>query len=290
MNNAKKAGTVISKSLLAAALSLAACAGVQADNSWQISPIASETFSEYGNGSLGGQNGGTGWGAAWYNSTYSSTSLSVANTGGLTYPGLAGSGTFGLASASGGRFEDYRELSTTVNSSSSSHGIVYVEILADIANESGNGFSDFRLTSGGNATSYPSTPGLIGSSYQLTGPGTGTTGQGYWTVITSSSSSPTVNSQVDLGTKTLLLDEINYNTGKSSLFVNPDLSTFNYLDPAITPNVTVAGAPSFNGIDILDAHGTISDIQVFAAVPEPATYAVAAGVLLAVQGFRRRRA
>ena len=257
--------------LLAGLISVAASLAAQAQD-YQVNPIASDNFTGDGNGSLNGATGGTGWTSPW---TLGAASSGVNWTANSSAGQISGS-AYNL-------YDNYRSLPQQ------SSGIVYVEVLANYSDNSGNGYGEIRLglNSGGG---FPS----ANTSTELSSGGTGGGyfNTGTWGIIVPGASPNSSFSTTELGSQTLLLEQINYTTATTKLWVNPNLSGFNYLDPTATPDATVNGAGEFSDIEFLSVAGTVSDVSVFSVVaaPEPTSYAVAAGALLLVVGMRRRRA
>jgi hypothetical protein len=268
------------RAALVGSLSLAAGATSQA----AINSIASDDFTGDGNGALGGATGGTGWTSPWtLGAAYSGANWSVSSTSSASYPGVAGP----LGQMSGAYenlYDNYRSLPLQ------NSGIVYVQILANYANYAGNGYGQIRLglnNPGGYPIAYTSF--ILSSGYA--GPGyyqPGTWGIGGTAGFSFSSTA--------LGSQTLLLEQINYNTGTSELWVNPTLSGFNYLNPTATPDATIASAGAFNDIEFLNIAGTVNQVSVFsvtAPVPEPSTAFAGCFGLLAIaaaplRAFRKK--
>ncbi len=253
------------------ALSLAICLSGRA----QTSIIAQDNFN-YGSGSLAGQNGGTGWTSSWVNDYTSGDSLSTSATG-LTYTGLTTGGSAVWSGASGnGISEDSRYLPLQTS------GQVYIQFLAQFGSSSGGGTPNLRFTDsftnlafglGGNGGTYGSHFSILDSALN---PAT----NGSSTALSSS-----------LANANLVIARVNYSNDTISMWVNPNLASFNYSAPPTPDASDIINNPDFNNIaNYTRSPGTISDLQVF-TVPEPATTSLlAAGIILAsLQRLRTRR-
>jgi hypothetical protein len=83
---------------------------------------------------------------------------------------------------------------------------------------------------------------------------------------------------------------IDYQNDSTALWVNPNLSTFDYQNPT-TPNATYAGlAPVFNTIAIYSrSPATVDELQVMAeTIPEPSAFWLF-GLGIILRGWRRGR-
>lgn len=221
----------------------------------QFTNVAYDGFS-YGAGTLNGQNGGSGWTSAWTNDYTSGGSFYVSATG-MNYPGLSTTGG-SLAWHSGGNgiSEDSRFLPLMDS------GIVYVLFLGQFGSTSGGGTPNIRLLDsgaltggfGGNGGTYGSYMSILNTSLNPAADG-------------SSSSS------ASLSALNLVVGRIDYQTDTTTLWVNPDLSTFNFQNPT-SPNATYAGlAPAFNTVAIYSrSPANVDEITVMTEpAPEPAS-------------------
>ncbi len=219
----------------------------------QLTNVAYDGFN-YSAGSLAGRNGGPGWTSSWINDYTSGASFQVSLTP-MTYTGLTPSGG-SLAWASGGNgiSEDSRSL-PLMNS-----GVVYLQFMSQFGSSSGGGTPNIRLLNSGAVT------GGLG--------GNGGTHGGMMSIL-DASLNPAANgsssSSVSLSTLSLVVARIDYQNDSTSLWVNPNLSTFDYENPAAA-DATYAGlAPVFNTIAIYSrSPGSVDEISVMAeAVPDP---------------------
>jgi hypothetical protein len=233
----------------------------------QFTTVAHEGFN-YSSGSLAGQNGGTGWTSAWINDYASGTSFDVSATG-LSYPGLTTTGgSMVWASGGNGISEDSRSLPLLDS------GIIYVEFLSQFGSTSGGGTPNIRLMDsgsltggfGGNGGTYGNDMSILNSSLQPAANG-----------LSSSSAG--------LSGLNLVVACIDYENTTTTMWLNPNLSTFNYANPT-APDATYANlAPAFNTLSIYSrSPGNVDEISILVEpVPEPSTTSlviVGAGAIL----------
>lgn len=220
----------------------------------QLTNVVYDGFN-YGTGSLAGKNGGTGWTSSWINDYSSGTSFQLSLSG-MSYSGLTTSGS-SLTWASGGNgiSEDSRTLPLMDT------GVVFIQFLSQFGSSSGGGTPNIRLLNSGAVT------GGFGDNG---GP------NGSFMSILDASLSPAANgsssSLASLSALNLVVARIDYQNDTTSMWVNPNLSAFDYEAPP-TADATYAGlAPVFNGIAIYSrSPANVDEITVMAeAVPEPA--------------------
>jgi hypothetical protein len=256
------------ESVLVLVFSLVFCTASHA----QLTTVAYDGFN-YGAESLAGQNGGTGWTGSWLNDYTSGASFQVSLSG-MSYSGLSTSGG-SLAWGSGGNgiSEDSRTL-PRMNS-----GVVYFQFLGQFGSSSGGGTPNIRLLNsgaltggfGGNGGLYGGVMSILDTSLQPAANG-------------SSSSSASLSSL------NLMVARIDYQNNVTTMWVNPNLSTFDYLNPP-TANATYAGlAPVFDSISIYSrSPGNVDEVAVM-VVPEPGAASLmmtGVGAML-LYGWRRR--
>ena len=267
-------GTQIKRKWPGAAVKMALVAGftaLSASAYAQLTNVASDGFN-YSAGSLNGQNGGTGWTSAWVNDYTSGASFQVSLSG-MSYTGLATSGG-SLAWANGGNgiSEDSRGL-PLMNS-----GIVFLQFLGQFGASSGGGTPNIRLLNSGSVTGgFGGNGGPFGSQMS----------------ILDATLNPAVNgsssTSASLSSLNLVIARIDYQNDSTSLWVNPNLSTFNYENPT-TPDAAYAGlAPAFDAVAIYSrSPGSVDELSVMAEpVPEP-TMTSLVMVILGAAYFRRR--
>lgn len=255
---------ILVKSILAVFFGGMICATGQA----QLTTVAEDNFNYSNGSSLAGQTGGTGWTSAWVNDYTFGASMNVSATG-LTYPGLTSGGSAVWGSGGNGISEDSRSLPLQDS------GLLYIQFLCQFGSSSGGGTPNIRLYNSGT----------------LTG-GFGANGGTYGSVISilntslQPASGGTSSSTANLSGENLVVGLIDYQNNTTEMWVNPDLSTFDYAAPP-SPNATYAAlAPQFNDIAIYTKNpAAISDLQIM-TVPEP-TLVSLFGFGLVLWGWRR---
>jgi hypothetical protein len=221
----------------------------------QLTTIAYEGFN-YSAGSLNGQNGGTGWASPWVNDYGPGTSMVVSGTD-MTYSGLTTSGGSAVWTSGGvGISEDSRSLSLQ------NSGSVYLQFLCQFGSSSGAGTPNIRLLDDGSLT------GGFG--------GNGGTFGGVMSILDTSlqpASDGSSSSSASLSGLNLVVALFDYQNNTTEMWVNPDLSTFDYLNPS-SPDATVNFAPAFDSIAIYTRDpGSVDEIQIM-SVPEPASFSL----------------
>ena len=259
-----------SATIVAALTSLVFCAASNA----QLTPIASDGFA-YPSGSLAGQNGGSGWTSAW-TLTYGPGGDFDVTSSGLSYPGLTDSGGSIVWGSGGvtGISEDARSLPLQ------NSGIVYIQFLCQFGSSSGGGTPNIRLLNGGTLTGgFGANGGTFGGSISILDANLQPNGDG------SSSSSASLS---DLN---LVIGRIDYVNNVTMMWVNPNLATFDYLNPTGANAVYDGLAPSFDSIAIYSrSPANLDELQIMAPVPEPtSSLLISIGVAAIVCGSRRRR-
>jgi hypothetical protein len=228
----------------------------------QLTTIAYDGFN-YSAGSLSGQNGGTGWASPWVNDYGPGTSMVVSGTD-MTYSGLTTSGGSAVWTSGGvGISEDSRSLSLQ------NSGSVYLQFLCQFGPSSGLGTPTIRLLDDGNLTGgFGANGGTFGGVMSILDPTLQPASDG------SSSSS------ASLSGLNLVVALFDYQDNTTEMWVNPDLSTFDYLNPS-SPDATADFAPTFDNIAVYTREpGSVDEIQIM-SVPEPAAFSfLGLGVVL----------
>ena len=255
--------------VLSILLTLSLCRTVRA----QFTTNAYEGFS-YSAGSLAGQNGGTGWTTAWSRTYAPGGDFQVSSTG-LSYSGLSTSGG-SIVWGSGGTTGISEESRSLLRLDT---GLVYIQFLCQFGASSGGGTPNIRLLDGNTLTgglgaNGGSTISILDASLQPASGG-------------SSSSSAALSSL------NLVVARIDYQNNDTKLWVNPDLSTFNYQTPP-TANADYSGlAPTFDTIAIYSrSPANLDEIMVMQEpVPEPgsASLLMAGAAFFAWRRLRRVR-
>lgn len=181
------------------------------------------------------------------------------------------------ASGGNGISEDTRSL-TPISS-----GLVYIQFLGQFGSTSGGGTPNLRLLNSGS----------------LTG-GVGGNGGTYGTKV--SILDNTLNAAADgsssssalLSALNLVLLRIDYQNINTKLWVNPDLSTFDYANPPAA-NATYANlAPAFDSVAFYSrSPGQADELKIMSQqIPEPAAASllmIGAGVMACARRRRRQR-
>lgn len=205
-----------------------------------------------------GENGGTGWLGAWrFDYTYGEN-FRVTGTG-LTYTGLTTTGG-AMTWTSGGNGISANDRALPVQNS----GVVYVQFLSDFGSVSALGTPQVRLLYEGE---YVAGFGANGGEYMAILGGDLTPIDG------SSSTAP-------IGQLNLVIARIDYTAVKTDMWVNPDLSLFDYDAPGAADATYGGLAPTFDRIGAYTRNpGTVDEIRVMQVVPEPT-----AGMLILLGG------
>jgi hypothetical protein len=243
--------------------SLAICAVSHA----QIVTVAYEGFN-YSSGSLAGDNGGTGWTTAWTHTYTPGGNFDVSTTG-LTYAGLSTTGGSIVWGSGGstGISEDTRTLPLQ------NSGVVYLQFLSQFGpTSSGGGTPNIRLLNSGT----------------LTG-GFGSNGGSLMAILDSSLLPNSSSSTASLSNLNFVIAQIDYQANTTQMWVNPDLSTFDYQNPT-APDAAYAGlAPEFDAIAIYSrSPANLDEIKVMViSVPEPSS-TILLGMGIILWGLYRR--
>jgi hypothetical protein len=240
----------------------------------QLTVRAHDGFNYTTGASLSGQNGGTGWSTAWIRDYGSGNDLTINGTG-FSYTGLTTSGGRATWAFTGGN--EIAQASRTLPVVNS--GVVYVQLLAQFGATSSGGTPNIRLTLsgaltggiGGNGGTYGGVVSILDSTLSALGNGASST----------SASLSAVN---------LIVMRIDYDANDTRMWTNPNLATFDYLNPG-TPNAIYTGlAPAFDTIAIFTRNpGTVDELTVYSAIPEPTAVASIAGAAMLLFGVIRRR-
>jgi hypothetical protein len=256
-----------SSTVLAGLLILLACATSHA----QLTTLAYDSFG-YSTGSLSGRNGGTGWSSPWTNDYTSGASFTI-NATGMSYSGLVVSGgKAAWGSGGNGISEDSRTLPLVDT------GIVYIQFLSQFGSSSGGGTPNLRLFESGTLT------GGFG--------GNGGTYGAFISILNASlnpAAGGSSSSSARLSSLNLVVVQIDYQADTTMMWVDPNLSTFDYENPG-TPNATYSGlAPAFDSVSI-DSRSPASfdELSILEEpIPEPtATLLLSLGLAALAIGVR----
>lgn len=231
-------------------LALGAASGAAALPGAVVTSIANESFVYANNLALTGRNGGTGWTSAWLSDSVSFTDFRT-NATGLTYAGLAATGGR-IVWFAGSALNDAARTLPLVNS-----GVVYMQFLAQFGAQSGGGTPNFRLFNGATLTgAIGGNGGCPGTVYSILDNGLAPQAGG-----ASCSAAP-------LGTLSLVLVRIDYDNPGTRMWINPNLATFDHLNPPASQAQFTGLAPAFDRIAIYSrSPGNIDELSVFRVSP-----------------------
>lgn len=211
-----------------------------------FSLVSYEGFDYTSSSSLLNASGGSGWSTNW-SKTYMFKYLKTATTG-FTYTGLT---TTGLKA----EFDNtcYNATPSNCNEIASlgrsfplqNDGIVYFQFVSVFEASAGGGTPTIRFFNGGAQT------GGVGAN------------SGSYMSILNASLTNVSSSSASLSAQNLVVVRINYDLNKTEMWVNPDLSTFDYLNP-MNPSATATNfAPVFDNFSIFIRSGSIDEISIF---------------------------
>ncbi|WP_100615041.1 fibrinogen-like YCDxxxxGGGW domain-containing protein [Confluentibacter citreus] len=208
--------------------------------------IAYEGFNYTSGSSLLNANGGAGWTNPW-TKAYMDRYLKTSTTG-FTYPGLT---TTGLKAefdfSCYGSCNQIAALRRSIPLQS--EGVVYFQFISVFEASGGGGTPQIRLYDG---TTYTGMIGAGGGSFMS-----------IYSLTNNSSSTSRLSAQ------NFVVVRIDYNLNKTEMWINPDLSKFNYLNP-MSPSASILGfSPSFDRMDIYIRSGSIDEITVLSQTYVP---------------------
>ena len=215
-----------------------------ASASQTLSLIAEESFDYTGN--IVGKNGGSGFTNAWQDVYYNangSSNYSI-QTPGLTYSGLTTTGGYMYSCSSTPNQVCGVGRQIPVQNS----GVTYIQLLVNFGSQRGGGTPNIRLSDGtGNQS------GGFGFGDGAPSPGIS---------ILNSALTPLNDGRSTAGTLNalnLVILRIDYASNKTTLYINPDLSTFSYLSPP-TPTASYPNlAPEVKTINFFARSGVQYD-------------------------------
>ena len=209
--------------------------------------IAYEGF-DYSNGTnISNQGGGSGWSSNWAANYYGNSSMYVYSSG-YSYSGLTTNGNR-LEWGGSGQYQPHA-VKRSVTSPNS--GIVYFQFISDFRSTSGGGTDNIRFYKGG----------------ALQG-GVGGNGSPHTINILDSGLSNGISSGSAIGDQSLVVMRINYDSNTTELWVNPNLSSFDYVNPG-SADAQAAYDIEFDQIELVFRSGaSIDEISVFNLIPLP---------------------
>ncbi|MDA9886626.1 cadherin domain-containing protein, partial [Flavobacteriaceae bacterium] len=206
-----------------------------------LETIAYEGFDYGSNTNINNQSGGTGWSSNWSSQYYQNSYLRVIS-GGFTYTGLTVQGNKASWGSSNNQIVSSKRSLPTQNS-----GVTYIQFIADFRSSSGGGTDNVRL--------------LMNGSLQG---GIGGNGSPQTINILDSGLQNPESSGVSIGQQSLVIAQFDYDNNTTKMWVNPDLSSFDYINPTSTPNAQANYAIAFDQIETVFRNGAyIDEISVF---------------------------
>ncbi|OYX85590.1 MAG: hypothetical protein B7Y83_04265 [Flavobacteriales bacterium 32-34-25] len=214
--------------------------------------VAYEGFNYSSGSSLLNASGGTGWSTNWVKS-YMYKYLKTATIGftytGLTTAGLKAEFDNTCYSANSGDCNDIASLGRSFPLQN--EGVVYFQFISVFEAAPGGGTPTIRFYNGGTQT------GGIGSS------------SGSNMSILAASLANLSSTSSSLSAQNLVLVRIDYNLNKTDMWINPDLSTFDYSNPTSPSATATSFAPDFDRIDVFLRSGSIDEIAIFSKTSAP---------------------
>ena len=229
------------------------------DAASSVGTVAYEGF-DYTDGGgadlLDGVAGGTGWSSNW-DWTYSAGSSMQVGSPGLSYSGLTTTGNKAAFYQRIGGNQISQILRTLPLQDS---GVVYFQVLTSSINNpgssSGGGTPTLRFSANGTPT------------FSLGGNGVGTAT--VMALLDSSGRTQLIASTELLSSPSLLtIVRVDHDAGITSMWTNPDMSTFDYTNPPAT-NLTVSQTFDFDQVAIYLRQGSVDELKVLTVdeVPE----------------------
>jgi hypothetical protein len=242
---------LISSGLVAMAPSASSSSWPIVSGGYTLEDIAYEGFN-YPSGNLNNRNGGLGWANAW---TPDNEPFET-GVSGLTYTGLPTEAGAIRATATGGVNSDStRTLDDSVDS-----GVVYFQFLSIFERNHGGGTPNIRLEYQGSSTGAIGNNGFTPNNMALM----------------NSALSPLAVSAAPLTQLNLTVLRIDYDQVKTSLWINPNLATFDYASPPPDDTSAVGFAPKIDRIYPISRYGgdtekdKFDEIRIMRLVAPPA--------------------
>lgn len=223
--------------------------------------VAYEGFNYTAGSSLLNANGGSGWSGSWiksYQDRYLKTSTTGFSYTGLTTEGLKAE----FDNTCYGACNEIASLGR--NLTLQSEGVVYIQFISVFGASGTGGTPHIRLFNG---TTFN---GLIGAD----------TGS-FMSIVKVAGGIVQTSSSSSLSSQNFVVVRIDYNLNKTEMWVNPNLSTFNYANPPSSDASATGFAPTFDRIKIFIRSGSIDEIAIFSQITPPTvisgTTAICAG-------------
>jgi hypothetical protein len=233
------------KKLLLLLLLLLLTSGLWAQTPTNFDLVAYEGFDYVSGTSLFNASSGNGWTSNWEQS-YQQQYLKTSTTG-FTYAGLttAGKKAEWDSNCYGGSCNGIASLKRAFPLQNS--GVVYFQFISVLESSGGFGTPNIRL--------YNSTT-LTGGFGASTGTKMSILNAG---LANLSSSSENLNAQ------NLVVVRIDYNLNKTEMWINPNLTTFDYSNPT-GPSATANIAPEFDSFQLFMRSGSIDEVSIFKSI------------------------
>jgi hypothetical protein len=218
--------------------------GLWAQTPTNFDLVAYEGFDYASGTSLLNNSSGNGWASNWEQS-YQQRYLKTSTTG-FTYAGLTTAGKKAeWDSNCYGSCNPIASLKRTFPLQNS--GVVYFQFISVLESSAGGGTPNIRL--------YNSTT--------LTG-GFGASAGTKMSILNAGLANLS-SSSGNLNTQNLVVVRIDYNLNKTEMWINPNLTTFDYLNPT-GPSATANIAPEFDGFQLFMRSGSIDEISIFKSI------------------------
>jgi len=227
---------------LVASGALVATAPMAVSTSWPLvsggytlETIAYDGFS-YGAGTIANRTGGTGWSNAWAGDPHAGWQDFVTDQSGLTYAGLPTDDSAIRAAATGGNNSDtWRILDDSVDS-----GVVYFQFLSTFQTNHGGGTPNIRLFYGPSQTGGIGNNGFAPSNMALM----------------DAALNPIAISTAPLTQLNLTVLRIDYSQNKTSMWLNPNMATFDYANPPADDTYVNGFAPPIDQVYLISRYGS----------------------------------
>lgn len=246
------------------------------------SVIAEEQFNYSSGSSIVGQNGGTGWSGAWTNDNSFFSNQTIGSSS-LGYSGLSTLGGDAVGSGSGTNATGTADGRNLTAESNTYGNVLWLSFLGAMTAD-GGGFNNLRLIENGALQAGIGSNGASNPD---------------WLIFDSPSSLSATTTTPINGSAHLVLAEIDYLTGQTTLWMDPSVAAFNGTQAAST---TLAAAPVFNRVGLYLRTGNSLDEITLATTyqealhlsaptpaPEPPALSVLLPGLLALAGIVLRR-
>lgn len=201
-----------------------------------------------------GSNGGIGWTSPWQAGPWR---FRVSETT-LNYPGLT---------TLGGSIQKYSYVGNDYSAATrslprQSSGVVYIQFLSNVTLNNGGGAPEVRLRDGNTTTAAIGNNG--GSTVDIL--------DGSLDVHKASSSTAIIGLHMNIV-------QIDYLAQTTKLWVDPDLSTFNFLRPPAASATATSFAPAFDALNVIIKGGSYDEIAVMRMNPplEPTDFTINSG-------------